>query len=366
MVMEFVAGSPLNDWVKTRRPITERALTGIAVPVLDGLEAIHRTGYLHRDIKPGNIFVREDGSPVLLDFGSARAANTNTELTAIVSPGYAPLEQYHTQGNQGPWSDLYALGAVLYWIVTGTKPVEATARARTDPLKPALQAADRSHYSEELLKAIDWALTPSEEKRPQSAAELRDTLRRVSPRPEADVATIVVPRQAAGPQAAPGQTSFVSTATFDSDTLKKIATGLAAEVGPIASTVVKAAAKKATTLAQLVETVAAEIQEPAARAAFVKTFAAGEKSAPTGNPGQTRAQTAAVSSSLSRFDAATLARAEADLAQYIGAVARVVVRRAAGKAADETALYQLLALEIEDPNDRKAFIRKGLSISGRE
>lgn len=366
MVMEFVAGNPLNDWARTRRPITERALLGIAVPVLEGLEVIHRAGYVHRDIKPGNIFVREDGSPVLLDFGSARMHNTDSDLTAIVSPGYAPLEQYHTQGNQGPWSDLYALGAVLYWVVTGIKPVEATARTRADPLKPAVQIADRACYSEAFLKAIDWALAPAEEKRPQSAAELRDTLRQLDPRPAADVATIVVPRQSAGPQPISGKTSFVSTTVFEGDTLKKIATALAAQIGPIASTVVKAAAKKSTTLAQLVEIVAAEIQEAPARAAFVKAFATEEKSTPTGNPGTARAQTGHVSTSLSNFDAATLAKAEGELAKYIGAVARVVVRRAAAKVQDEAAFYQLLAAEIEDPEEKKAFLRKAISITGRE
>ena len=102
MVMEFVAGKALNEWIKTRRPLAEQALTELAVPLLNGLEVIHGTGFLHRDIKPGNIFMRDDGTPVLLDFGSARAASADTELTAIVSPGYAPLEQYHANGHQAP------------------------------------------------------------------------------------------------------------------------------------------------------------------------------------------------------------------------------------------------------------------------
>ena len=92
---------------------------------------MHKAGYLHRDIKPGNIFMRERRQP-----GAARlrlgAPARRTELTAVVSPGYAPFEQYHTQGKQGPWSDLYALGGVLYWMVTGKKPVEAAARVRED------------------------------------------------------------------------------------------------------------------------------------------------------------------------------------------------------------------------------------------
>src|SRR6266850_511113 len=87
MVMEFVEGAPLTDWVSARRPLAEAAVLAMAGPLLDGLELIHRTGYLHRDIKPGNVFVREDGSPVLLDFGSARTASEGAERTAIVTPG---------------------------------------------------------------------------------------------------------------------------------------------------------------------------------------------------------------------------------------------------------------------------------------
>ena len=368
MVMEFVAGQALSDWINTRRPLAERVLTALAVPLLDGLEVIHGAGYLHRDIKPGNIFVREDGSPVLLDFGSARVTNANSELTAIVSPGYAPLEQYHSHGHQGPWSDLYAMGAVLYWIVTGAKPVEATARVRNDPLKPAIQAGDRSRYSADLLNAIDWALAPSEEARPQTVSALRNVLQGFTPAPTSDQTTIVVPAQS-GPHPISSKTSLISTAVFDSETLKKVAAALAAHVGPIAGTVVKAAAKKAATLSDLIATVAAEIPDDKKRAVFLKAFSADVKSAPVGSPAhsaQPRSQPGQVNSSPLRFDAATLARAETELAKYIGAVARVVVRRAAAKARDEAELYLLLADEIEDKNEKKSFVRKAMSVSGRE
>ena len=368
MVMEFVAGKPLNDWIKTRRPLAEDALTALAVPLLNGLEVIHAAGYLHRDIKPGNIFMREDGSPVLLDFGSARIASANTELTAIVSPGYAPLEQYHANGNQGPWSDIYAFGGVLYWIVTGDKPVEATARARNDPLKPAVQAGDRARYSVDMLNAIDWALTPSEEARPQSVDAFRRALQRLAPVPASAETTLVLPvPPAVEPVSA--QTTLATTLVFDSESLRKIAAALAAHVGPIASTVVKVASKKATTLTQLVEKVASEIADDKARAAFVKTFAVEEKSTPVSAPvhsAQPRSQPTQPGSSSLRFDAATLIKAEHELAKCIGAVARVVVRRAAAKARDESELYLLLADEIEDKNEKKLFVRKAMSVSGRE
>src|SRR5260370_24767927 len=168
--MEFVAGEALGEWIRSRRAVEKAAVLAIAGPLLDGLEVIHRTGYLHGDIKPGNVFIREDGSPVLLDFGSARVVSEGSELTAIVTPGYAPIEQYHTQGQQGPWSDLYAFGGVLYWMITGKRPVEAVARVRQDMLPPAAQAADRERYSAELLAAVHWALLTHEEGRPQSLA----------------------------------------------------------------------------------------------------------------------------------------------------------------------------------------------------
>src|ERR1700704_4155702 len=154
MVMEFVSGEPLGEWIRSRRPLAQSAVLTIAGPLLDGLEVVHRTGYLHRDIKPSNIFIRDDGSPVLLAFRSPPSAPAGTELTAIVTPGYAPIEHYHAHGQQGAWSDLYAFGGVLYWMITGKRPVEAVARVRQDMLPPAVQAADRTRFSEDLLAAV--------------------------------------------------------------------------------------------------------------------------------------------------------------------------------------------------------------------
>jgi serine/threonine protein kinase len=174
MVMEYVDGDALPDWLKPRRPLSEGQLAALAGPLLDGLEVVHNAGYMHRDIKPGNIYIRNDGSPVLLDFGSAR--QKNQELTAIVTPGYAPFEQYHSQGKQGPWSDIYALAGVLYWMVTGNRPLDAAARVRQDNLPPAVQAADRTLFRPEFLAAIDWGLAPHEDHRPQSVQDWRQAL----------------------------------------------------------------------------------------------------------------------------------------------------------------------------------------------
>lgn len=365
MVMEFVSGQPLDDWARARQPLGERTVLAIAGPLLDGLELIHRAGYIHRDIKPGNIFVRDDGTPVLLDFGSARMSGQDSALTAIVSAGYAPLEQYHSHGKQGPWSDLYAFGGVLYWMVTGNKPVDAAARIREDVLPSAVQVGDRTHYSQNLLAAIDWALTPNEEQRPQSVADFRPALALSGAAVGQGQETVRVSEVT---QVA--QTQRISMPTgveFDRDTLKRIEAELARHVGPIAAVVIKAVAKKALTIASLTETLAKEIPDDKERAAFLKKFS-GDKSRPTGAPSSptgSRPQSQAPSA-VSRFDPETLSGAEAALAKYIGAVARVVVKRAAAKARDTRELYLLIADEIEDQNERKAFIRKALSVSGRE
>ncbi|HEY6239226.1 MAG TPA: serine/threonine-protein kinase [Burkholderiales bacterium] len=361
MVMEFVAGQPLGDWIRARRPLAQNAVLSIANALLDGLEVVHSTGFLHRDIKPGNVFIREDGTPVLLDFGSARAAAAGAERTAIVTPGYAPIEQYHSHGNQGPWSDLYALGGVLYWMVTGHRAVEAVARIRNDVLPPAVQAADRGRYSMELLTAVDWALAPHEEQRPQSVADFRAVLSGLATPEEKTVKT-----QEPSPSSL---TSIPTGVVFDRDTLKKIETELAKYIGPIASVVIKGAAKKSYTVASLAEMVAVDIPEERNRAAFVRRFSS-DRSTPTGDPTRVSATRLSHSSPPTGFassiDPQTLARAEATLAKYIGAVAKVVVKRAAAKARDPGELYLLIADEIEDKNERKAFMRKAISAAGKE
>jgi len=178
MVMDFERGQPLREWVKDNWPVDEALLLRMFLPLLDGLDVVHKAGVMHRDIKPANILVRAaDGSLVLLDFGAARQAGEgdSRSLTSIVTPGYAPFEQYHAHGAQGPWSDLYALGGVLYWLVTGEKPVEAPSRIRDDRM-PAAATAASGRFSRPLLRAIDWALATDERDRPKCVAEFRAVL----------------------------------------------------------------------------------------------------------------------------------------------------------------------------------------------
>ncbi|HEV8518847.1 MAG TPA: serine/threonine-protein kinase [Burkholderiales bacterium] len=175
MVMDYEAGESLHQCLRRRQTLGEAALKNILMPILDGLEAVHKIGFLHRDIKPSNVFIRESGIPVLLDFGSARVAavEISKSMTAIVSPGYAPLEQYSNDGNQGPWSDIYALSCVMYRAIAGINPPNAIQRMKSDMVPAALNEA-RTSYSERFVKAIEWGMKLDERIRPQSVAEWRD------------------------------------------------------------------------------------------------------------------------------------------------------------------------------------------------
>ncbi len=186
MVMAYEQGQSLSKLIEAEKASGEAWLMNLVLPLLDGLEHVHEAGFIHRDIKPANIYVRTGGSPVLLDFGSARLAlgvQTRT-LTTLVSPGYAPYEQYSTEGGQqGPWTDIYALGATLYAAITGKGPVDAISRAiahlkgQADPLVSAAELG-KDRFTPRFLKAIDTAMAFMREDRPQIISEWRQMLQR--------------------------------------------------------------------------------------------------------------------------------------------------------------------------------------------
>ena len=183
MAMRYERGDSLEALLSHHQHLEQEELTQIILLILDGLEAIHESGFIHRDIKPDNIYLREDGSPVLLDFGSARqAVGKSHTLTILVAPGYAPFEQYYSSaGQQGPWTDIYGLGATLYRAIAGVPPVDAIARSKgilgstRDVLVPLADIA-RGRYEASFLAAIDHALRFDEKDRPQSIGEWRAEL----------------------------------------------------------------------------------------------------------------------------------------------------------------------------------------------
>lgn len=179
MIMDYEEGEPLSDYLKKHGPLPESELYRMLDQGLAALEAVHKKGYLHRDLKPSNLFIRSrDNRLMLIDFGAARptVSGNSSALTKIWTPGYAPLEQFKDTGaQQGPWTDLYALGAVLYECISGKPPLDARDREVNDPLRPAIHIGE-GKYNDSFLQVVDRALQTSPQARYQSADEMRRAL----------------------------------------------------------------------------------------------------------------------------------------------------------------------------------------------
>jgi hypothetical protein len=208
MVMPFLQGRTLRE---VRRamvgPPDEAWLRHTLNPLFEALEILHREAVYHRDIAPDNILLPHDGSQgVLLDFGAARRAigDRTQTFTAILKPSYAPIEQYAESVSlrQGPWTDIYAMGAVIHYLLKGVPPPPATARTFEDHSE-VLAELNIPGVSRTFLAAVDWALAVRPQDRPQSVSEFREALdgRLVPP--------VVARKPAAAP---PPSDAFVKTA----------------------------------------------------------------------------------------------------------------------------------------------------------
>ncbi len=217
LVMEYQDGQTLSQITAGATTLEESEVREFLDPLLDGVEYVHKAGLLHRDIKPDNIFIRKDGTPVLIDFGSARQAlgHHSQSLTAVVTDGYAPFEQYERGGDQGPWTDIYAIGAVMFRCLVGHRPPTATKRLSAHykgAPDPAAQgfATLRQRASKQLARAIEGALMVSAEDRPQSIADFRALLadtgaRATVRRPDAAAPTLLAGSRPATYAAGPGE-----------------------------------------------------------------------------------------------------------------------------------------------------------------
>jgi len=158
-VMSYVEGITLKEHLANSGgvlPVDQAR--GILMPVMDALKEVHAVNVLHRDISPDNIFINKKGQVILIDFGAARQAigEKGRSLSIILKPGYAPEEQYRSKGIQGPWTDIYAIAATYYHLVTGHQPPEALERLIEDPLEPPTryQASLNEVEEKALLKAM--------------------------------------------------------------------------------------------------------------------------------------------------------------------------------------------------------------------
>jgi len=167
IVMEHCEGGCLTDRFSKTQPMQVQEVKDILGPIMNSLTLLHDERFFHRDIKPDNIMFRSDGTPVLIDFGAAKQLTTakSKDITAIVSSGYAPIEQYSPKCKLGPWLDIYALAAVAYECLTGSKPDPATERVIDDTVEKLGQGKGSA-----FLKAIDHGLAVQFKLRPQDLA----------------------------------------------------------------------------------------------------------------------------------------------------------------------------------------------------
>ncbi|MBQ3526864.1 MAG: ankyrin repeat domain-containing protein [Akkermansia sp.] len=171
-VMPLITGKELHKAAPAT--VDEAWLAPILRTLLGALDYLHGINLLHRDLKPGNILLQEDGTPIIIDFGTARALQSERSATMVGTPGYTPIEQITVHGNRGPWTDLYALGATCYRVISGELPPEANARLAEDddPYRPLTKRVElRRHFSVDFLQSIDTALAIRAKNRWQSARE---------------------------------------------------------------------------------------------------------------------------------------------------------------------------------------------------
>jgi len=179
IVMDYEDGQPLSQVLRDGETLREDEVRGLLEDVLPALRAVHEQGYLHRDIKPSNLYVRaSDHRVILIDFGAARqaAGRHSQNMTSLVTPGFSPPEQYTTRNDRyGAWTDIYALGAVLYRCITGHTPTAAADRLLDDTLEPAVKAG-AGRYSTNLLRIIDQTLAVRPDQRFLTVANMQAAL----------------------------------------------------------------------------------------------------------------------------------------------------------------------------------------------
>jgi len=178
MVMDYEQGRTLQEFIqRNRAAVTENFLRNVFTKLLNGLREVHSHKLLHLDLKPSNIYMRNDYTPVLIDFGAARQtlASDTPMLKPMYTPGFASPEHYTQREFLGPWSDVYSIGASMYACLAGNAPQAADSRLEKDQLVPAMVRWE-GQFSDHLLETIDWCLCLNHLYRPQSVFALQKAL----------------------------------------------------------------------------------------------------------------------------------------------------------------------------------------------
>jgi len=179
MVMRYERGRTLQEHIVAHHGVLKESwIRRKFAALLNGLREVHTNKLLHLDIKPGNVYLRNDGTPLLIDFGAARQTLTEegTKLPPMYTPGFASPEHHRDRENLGPWSDIYSVGASMYACLAAAAPQPADQRLADDQLVPARRGWS-GKYSAELLDIIDWCLRLDHLERPQSVFALQKSLR---------------------------------------------------------------------------------------------------------------------------------------------------------------------------------------------
>lgn len=186
MVMEYERGRTLQKEIQlTDGGVKENLILSVFAHLLNGLREVHLKKMLHLDIKPANIYIRRDGSPVLLDFGSARDALSPSinRFTPMYTPGFACPEQYVDRDKLGPWSDIYSVGASMFACMSGLAPQAADQRSKEDKYQ-SVQKMWAGRYSHSLLGLVDWCLKLDPLERPQSVRDVQKALVQIAAEPQ--------------------------------------------------------------------------------------------------------------------------------------------------------------------------------------
>jgi eukaryotic-like serine/threonine-protein kinase len=183
LVMNYLQGATLQDFIMAGRQIkagkafSESTIRSVFDEILQGLRVVHQNKMLHLDIKPANLFITDDDSAVLIDFGAAREVlNKDGNFTQpMYTPGFAAPEMYRRETQLGPWTDVYAIGACIYSMMIGYPPPEVVKRRDKDPV-PAMLLRKGSQYSDKLIEVVEWCMSLDPLARPQSVFELQSAL----------------------------------------------------------------------------------------------------------------------------------------------------------------------------------------------
>lgn len=194
MVMEYIEGENLKHKIEGEGVMNEKMAMSLITQLLDAVEEVHSKGMLHKDIKPDNVLITPEDRLVLIDFGSARefVEGKTTSQTSILTPGYAPIEQYSARAKRGPYTDIYALGATLYFLLTGEKPIPVTDRNLEELIPPHRL---NPSISTQLSSAVLLAMELKPENRFQSIEDMREAIKTINAREEKKKVRAVKPKE---------------------------------------------------------------------------------------------------------------------------------------------------------------------------